>query len=134
MPDKSLMTRLRAVTGVTDLVSSRIRCGKIAQADAMPAIAVELDMMRPVNHAGGTSATKFANVLVRCRGASYASAVAVSDAAETALNGWSDGDGTPSISMVHVLDKTYDPGPEVTGEDVIREQFVLDCLVQYGSA
>ena len=133
MPDKSIVTRLRAVTAVTDLVSTRIRCGKIAQSDSMPAIAVELDMMQPVNTAGGTSGTKTANVSVRCRGTSYSSASAVADAAETALNGWTNNDGTPPISMVHVLEKMYAPGPDVSGQDEVREQFTLDCFVSYGT-
>ena len=137
MPDKSLMAKLRATTAVTTLVggsSPRIRCGQLMEGDVKPGIVIERDTVRPVNHAGGTTGTKFGYVFVHCHATDYATAEAVADAVETALNGYTNTTGTPAISMVHVQDVMYNPGPMVSGQDKIREQFTLDCLVQYSTS
>lgn len=130
MPDKSITTKLLATTAVADLVRRRIRPGKLDEADVEPGIIVERSMKLPVNTAGGTTTTKFAHVLVGCSAETYAAAIGLADIVEDTLNGYSGGD-SPTISMIHVQDGTYDPGPVKRGKDELWERFVLDCLVQY---
>ena len=130
MPGKSIVTKLLATEAVTDLVQTRIRSGKLDDADTQPGIIVERSMKLPVNRAGGTTATKFAHVLVGCSADTYAEAIGLSDVVEDTLNGYKGG-GSPVISMTHVQDVTYDPGPQKRGKDELWERFVLDCLVQY---
>lgn len=130
MPDKSVTTKLLATTAVTDLVGARIRPGLLDNADAQPGITVERSMKLPVNVAGGTTSTKFAHVLIGCSANTYAAAIGLSDVVEDTLNGYSGGD-SPAISMIHVQDVAYDPGPVRPGTDQLWERFVLDCLVQY---
>lgn len=131
MPDKSLVAKLRGTSAVTALVGTRIRCGLLDDADANKAIAVHRDLKRPVNHSTGKDTTRFADCSVYCCAMDYADAVRIADAVEAALNGYTNSGGTPAISMVHVRETRYEPGPVVPGRDKQREQFILDCLVQY---
>lgn len=131
MPDQRITNLLLATEAVTTIVGQRIRPGKLDTADSRPGITVERSMKLPVNHAGGTTATKFAHVLVGCVAATYAAALALADIVEGTLNGFSDPGGATDVRMTHVQDVSYDPGPQVAGKDELRERFVVECLVQY---
>lgn len=126
--------KLRETTAVTDLVggsSPRIRGGHLKRDEALPAVAVVLAKKQPVNHAGGTTATRFTVVEAHCIAETYREARAVQTQVEIALNGYTNKGGTPAISMVHVTDITYAPDQAIPGQDKQFERFVLECLVQY---
>jgi len=110
-----LVARLKAVTGVTDLVVARI-WPLARQSDTLPAIVYETVSDSPVNYAGGTNGTAEARFLVRCYDDSYAGAWALADAVRAALSGWADANG-----CVWHLDQQTDGDPiEAPGRDTIE--------------
>ncbi len=131
MPDKRITQLLLGTEAVTDIVGQRIRPGKLDDADSRPGIIVERNMKLPVNHATGTTATKFGHVLIGCVAATYAAAIALADVVEATVNGFSDPGGATDVRMCHVRAVSYEPDPPVAGKDQLRERFVLECHVQY---
>ena len=133
MPDKTILAKLRSTEAVTNEcgAAASIRPGTLRESDTLPGIIVTRVAHQPVNSAGGTTGTKFATVEVQCIATDYAAARNLVDAVETALNGYTNVGGSPAVSMVHVQDITYAPGPAIRGQDKQYEQFIAMCFVQF---
>ena len=109
-----LVTQLKATSGVTDLVSTRIYPGYRPQDDPLPAIVYEATSIQPINHANGTTGTTETKIEVVSYAATYAGAQALGEAVAAALSGWTDSSG-----CVWLMDSQNDeigemqPGAEV---------------------
>ena len=135
MPDVSVVAKLRATSAVTALLGSTnaCRCGHIDQMDTYPAIAVTADR-EPVTHASGSDTTEFATVDIDCAALTYNEARALMLAVRDAIAGYTNADGSPSISMTNIEDIAYIPGPPKAGRDKRYEVFRVTCHVQYSTA
>jgi len=133
--EKKILEKLRGTSAVTTLcgASTSIRGGELRKGDTLPGIAVT-GSQRPVNKSAGTTATEFADIEVQCIAERYDDAHDLADVVKTALNGFTHATGLPNISMTHVQDVTYAPGPWIRGEDKVYEMFTVNCLVQYATS
>jgi hypothetical protein len=124
-PAVLLVAKLAATSAVTALVSTRI-WADFRQAATLPAITYEVDNDRPVNNAGGTTATSQITLTVTSWAASRTAARTLAAAVRTALSGWVD-----SAGSVWHLDYEQDvpveipDGQSVPTESAIDQHFVL---------
>lgn len=128
MPQTRLVAKLKATSGVTSLVSTRIYPMLRPAGSILPAIAYQVTSNNHVNSAGGTTTTREMRITVDCIAGTYAGAWALADAVRTALSGWVD-----SSSCVWHLDDESD-GAEVLGpgqEENTSYTVTQDYLVWY---
>lgn len=129
--ETSINTRLNAVTAVTDLVSARIYWKQRPRGSALPCVVCWPITKSVVNHAAGVTATKHARIQVDSLAATASEARTLADAVATALSGWSDSGGTPSISMCHQMtDADLSAGPD-HGKDSPRDRVSQDYELWY---
>jgi hypothetical protein len=114
MPETRLVAKLKATSGVTTLVSTRITPGYRKQGTALPAIVYQVYSDRPVNHAGGTTDTSEMRLSVYCMAATYAGSKALAAAVKAAISGWTDSSG----SVWHLESQSDDIGDPMSGQDV----------------
>lgn len=129
--DTSIDTRLNAVTALTDLVGTRIYRKQRPRGSALPCVVYYRITSSVVNHAAGVTATRHARVQVDSQADLESEARTLADAVATALSGWSDPGGTPSISMCHQMsDADLSEEPD-HGTDVPRYRISQDYELWY---
>jgi hypothetical protein len=125
-----LVARLKAMTGLTALTSTRIYPLIVPQGQTLPAVVYQLLSCNPVNDSTSTSGTRAYSFRVMPMAeasdsaAGYYAMVAVADAiigdesrtSPTGLSGWTDADGD-----IWHLDSMSDVLGEIeSGQDVLR--------------
>lgn len=121
MPETILVARLKAVTGVTDLVSTRIWPGYRKEGTALPAVVYEMTGEEVINFAGGTTGTAETHITLSCIASTYSGAKALAAAVATALSGWADANGC----IWHLDNQADDFGEIISGQDVLEYYAVI---------
>jgi len=113
----SIRSQLIGDTGVAAIVSSRIY-PKCAPASAtLPFIIYRRVSGGPLNTMGGPIATQNVHVETVCVAESEAEVISLTDAVRSALNGWTDTTGTPSVTSCMLTDEDEDYEPPTDGSD-----------------
>jgi hypothetical protein len=121
-PEEILVAKLKGLTAVSTLVSSRVYPISIPQVDSLPAIIYEMSGDNPCNYAGGATGTTETRLTVTCIADSYGGVKALAAAvrgdenstAPTGVSGWTDTGGN-----VWHLDSLRDaPGEVIVGQDL----------------
>lgn len=84
--EEGIIAKLRATSGVTELVAQRISPGRRPQASALPAITLTTISGAPVYSDDGESGLFSASIEINCWGETYSSAKAVARAVKAALS------------------------------------------------
>lgn len=128
---KALRTRLLAVSGVTDLVGTRIYPQWTPQNATLPAVVYQFIYGDNVGHMGAPSGLASARIEYACFADLQTTAFTVAEAIRTALDGWN---GTVDSVEVHEirLDSRYD---EVEAPGAATDQatyvHIIDFSVWY---
>ena len=131
--ETQIQTQLEATSDLTDAVSTRIYRYQRPRESALPAVTFQQINSEIVNHSLGATETQWAQFQVDCWADDMDTARTVADAVTTALSGWSNTDGTPSISMCHQqsdMDLTEPPGH---GDDVMLSRISQDYRISHHS-
>ena len=131
--EQSIITKLLATSGVTDLVGSRVRPGGLAKSDhlAGPSIAIHRVSGGPLNTLSGGGTSYLSRVQLDCIAPTWLGARSLATACATALNGWRDIASTPRIDMVHLEDETDDDFSPTDGSDFPLHRVIQDYHVSY---
>ncbi len=121
MPETRLVAKLKATTGVTDLIAARIWPGFRPEDSALPAIVYEMTTDMPVNYAGGTTGSAEMNLVVTSIATTYAGAKTLGAAVATAISGWTDDSGC----VWHLDNQSDDFGAIKSGQDVLEYYAVV---------
>lgn len=114
-PEDILVTRLKAVTAVTDLVGSSIRPLVLRADDTFPGVTYRRTSTGFDNTAGGTSTSAQATFEIASVAETYVGALALADAVRGALSGWADGAG----QIWHLQDQHDEIEPIPVGDEVL---------------
>jgi len=85
-----------------------------------------------VDHATGATTTETCTIQVDSFAKDLDTVRTVADAVKTALSGWSNTGGTPSISMSHQVSDFDVPADPEHGTDEPVYQITQDYLLSYG--
>ena len=117
--EASIYTQLAATSALTDEVSTRIYRYQRPRGGALPAVTFQRIDTLISNHSTGDTVTRNCRIMVDSWAEDMDDVRTVADAVTTALSGWSDTGGTPSITMCHqVSDADLTEEPE-HGDDVM---------------
>ena len=128
--ESSLIAKLLATAGVTNLVSTRINWSRRPQGSALPAIVLHRIDGTPDVHHGGASGLVVSRVQVDCWAASYGSAKAAARAVETAVTAQTFTQGAIRFDVILVADERDSTSDETT--PLFRTS--LDLMVHHANA
>lgn len=131
--ETQIQTQLEATSTLTDEVSTRIYRYQRPRDSALPAVTFQRIESEIVNHATGATATGWYRFQVDCWADDMDDARTVADAVSTALSGWSNTDGTPSISMCHQQSDTDLTEPPDHGDDAMLYRISQDYRLSHGA-
>ena len=114
--EAQVYTQLAATSALTDEVGTRIYRHVRPRATDLPAVVFQRIDTEIINHSTGATATHWTRIQVDAFAADMDDARTVADAVTTALSGWSNTGGTPSISMCH-QQSDFEIGEEPDGAD-----------------
>ena len=130
--ESQVYAQLAATSAVTDAVVARIYRFQRARGSALPCVAFQRVTSNVSNHSTGATTTKRCTFQVDSYASDLDTVRTVADAVETALSGWSNTGGTPSISMSHLQsDIDIPPEPE-HGTDAPLFRISQDYELWYG--
>jgi hypothetical protein len=113
----TLAARLKAVTGVSNLVSTRVWADRAPRATPHPYVVLQRIGGEPIHHLANASGLANATVQIDVFASSGSSRDAVAEAVRDAIDGWSGSQGGVLVQEV-----TLDPPVETQeGEDLGRE-------------
>ena len=124
--------QLAATSVVTDEVSVRIYRHQRARGTVLPAVVFERAETNIVNHATGATTTETCTMQVDSYASTLDGVRTLADAVKTALSGWSNTGGTPSISMSHQVSDFDVPADPEHGTDAPVYRITQDYLLSYG--
>ena len=101
--ESQIYTQLAATIAVTDVVSTRIYRYQAPRAAALPYLTFQRIDTQIENHATGATVTTHCRVMVDSWGEDMDTVRKLADAVGTAISGWSNPGGSPSISMCHQI-------------------------------
>lgn len=110
--ETQIQARLAAVSALTDEVGTRIYRYHRSRGSALPAVTFQRIETEIVNHSKGATETHWTRIMVDSWAEDMDTVRTVADAVTSALSGWSNTGGTPSISMCHQqsdVDLTEEP-------------------------
>jgi hypothetical protein len=93
MPQTRLVTKLKATSAVTAIVSTRIYPMLRPRDSALPCIVYEVISNSHVNDASGTTTTREMRISLDCIAGTYAGAWALANAVRDNISGWNDTSG-----------------------------------------
>lgn len=128
--ESSLIAKLLATAGVTNLVSTRINWSRRPQGAALPAIVLQRVSGTPDVHHAGASGLVVSRVQVDCWAASYGSAKAVARAVETAVTAQTFTQGATRFDVILIDSERDDSTDETT--PLFRTS--LDLMVHHANA
>lgn len=105
--EEAVRTRLLASSGVTDLVSTRIRCGSLVQGETLPAVIINRVTGAPVYTDDGESGLAQARLEINCWGSTYGSAKTLARAVIAALSAYNGTSGSTTFQNT-LLDSEQD--------------------------
>jgi hypothetical protein len=129
-PEEKLVARLKAIASVTAVVGTQIWPIKQTQGTTGNCIVYNRSASRPVNSAGGATATAEVRFQLRLMCVDYPTAKALANAVRgnpeavggpTGLSGWTDADGC----VWHKTAERDDPGPIKPAQDEPEDWGVL---------
>lgn len=129
--ESQIQTQLEATSALTNLVGTRIYRYQRPRADALPAVTFQRIETEVVNHATGATETHWCRVQVDSWADDMDTARSVADAVATALSGWSNSGGSPSISMSHLQSDIDMTEPPDHGDDVMLYHVSQDYMLSY---
>tara|TARA_Y100000310_G_scaffold112096_1_gene110526 strand:- start:1282 stop:1698 length:417 start_codon:yes stop_codon:yes gene_type:complete len=131
--EKTIYDKLAATAGVTALVSTNIFFVNAAQGTAYPYITLNRVTTDPVPVAGGWNNRKTTNITLQVDilGATYSSVKNVADQVRTALYGYSDSGGDPSVGSVILVDESDDFEQPETGRARPVYRVQMDFSIWY---
>jgi len=134
VPETRLYAKLAATTAVTDLVSTRIYPVQRYQSSALPAITfARVGTDRPGCSTGSVNVA-WARMQINSIASTYPGAKALAAAVQTALAGWTDADGTPTIDQCNPAGDYDAPEPEHEGQDARDYVVIQEYIVQYAAS
>jgi hypothetical protein len=130
MPETRMIVKLKATSGVIDLVSDRIR--KLTRKSAWngdDAITYQRISANPVNGAVDNSSTWFARIQLDLWSGTPLGVRTLAAAVRGALRTWTDTGNTPAVSSCQLINEMDGPeGPDAGGESeeyrIVQEYFV----------
>ncbi len=131
--EAQLQAQMEDTAALTDLVGTRIFRYQRPRGTALPAVTFKRTNTDPVNHAGGVTATEWVSYEVNIWANDMDVMRSVADAVATALSGFSNPGGDPSISMSHLqseIDATENPEH---GDDNLLFHFIQDYRLSHGA-
>ena len=131
--ESQIYTQLAATAALTDEVSTRIYRYQRPRGGGLPAVEFRRIDSEIVNHATGATATEWCRIQVDCFAMDMDTARTVADAVTTALSGWSNSGGSPSISMCHQqsdMDLSEEPAH---GDDAMLFRISQDYRLSHGA-
>lgn len=130
--ESQVYAQLAATSELTDEVAARIYRFQRERGSALPSVAYQRVTSNTSNHSTGATTTRRCTFQVDSYADDLGEVRTVADAVETALGGWSNPSGTPSISMSHLQsDLDIPPEPE-QGTDVPKFRISQDYELWYG--
>ena len=129
--ETQIYTQLADTSTLTDEVGTRIYRYRRNRGSAFPAVTFERIETTTENHSTGATVTEHCRVEVDSWAEDMDTCRTVADAVKTALSGWSNTGGTPSISMSHIqsdIDMTEEPND---GTDVLLHRISQDYELWY---
>lgn len=130
--EAQIHTQLAATSVVTDEVGARIYRHQRARGSAYPCVVFGRVNTETVNHSTGATTTETCTIQVDSFAKDLDDARTVADAVKTALSGWSNTGGTPSISMSHLVSDFDVPADPEHGTDAPIYRITQDYLLSYG--
>lgn len=131
--ESQIHTQLAATSAVTDAVSTRIYRYQRPRDSALPAVTFQRIDAEIVNHTTGATVTRWARFMVDAWAADMDTVRTVADAVTTALSGWSNTGGSPSISMCHQQSDVDMTEPPEHGDDVMTYRISQDYRISHGA-
>lgn len=133
MPERRIVAALAASTGVTALVSSRIRPVDLLESDTLPALVYRRTGTELDNHSTGAGDFQFTSIEIACLADEYDDAEKLSLAVQDVLSGWASSTGTPAVDMCHLEGVVDQPEAIEAGRDVLTHRIVQIYNVQHRS-
>ncbi len=99
--EAQVYAQLAATSSLTDEVGARIYRYRRPREDNLPAVTFRRIDSDIINHATGATDTEWTRIMVDSWDDDMDTCRTVADAVKTALSGWSNSGGSPSISMCH---------------------------------
>jgi hypothetical protein len=131
--EAQIQTQLAATSAVTDAVSTRIYRYQRPRGGTLPAVTFQRIDSEIINHSTGATDTQWARFQADCWADDMDTARTVADAVTTALSGWSNTGGTPSISMCHQQSDMDLTEPPEHGDDVMLYRISQDYRISHHS-
>lgn len=120
--EEVLYTRLTTATGVSSLVSTRVRPMRLKQNETLPAITFQRISRTSIHKMGADAALAPKRVQVRSWADTYSGAKALSDEVRLALSRWSTATGMHHAFLLNEIDLTE----EDKGEDEVLFSVLQD--------
>ena len=131
--EEQIQVQLEATTALTDVVDTRIYRYRRPRADALPAVVFQRQESEIVNHNLGATVTGWFRIMVDSYADDMDTARTVADAVTTALSGWSNTGGSPSLSMCHQVSDVDLTDPPDHGDDVLLHRISQDYMISHGA-
>ena len=134
MPEARMHAKLIATLAVTDLVAAaRIRPIRDRQGATGSHITYQRVGTDAVNHSTGGCDVAFARVQVDSWAETYIKAKAIAAVVKAALQGWTDGGGTPVVSMCHWIGDYDLPEGMIDAQDAGDHRVIQEYMIQYAT-
>lgn len=128
--EADLIARLKAVTGVTDLVSTRVY-GVVPQGATYPLIRLQRIGSEHHHHAGGAAGVVQALVQIDCIGRLMSEAKNVAEQVRLALQGWDGTQGDTTFQSVLLTDQRDLEESDQQGGELGHFGVSMDFTVTY---
>jgi len=115
--DATIYTRLAAVSGVTDIVSTRIYYGWIPQGATLPCVSYTRISTMPVNGATGHTTESNTRLQVDCWATTQSGARTLADAVKAALGGWNNASSPYVADILPISDSDLMESPDTGSQD-----------------
>lgn len=131
--ETQVYTQLAATSALTDEVGARIYRHQRPRETSEPCVVFRRFTSEIVNHSTGASDTQYVTITVDSYAADMDDARTVADAVTTAISGWSNTGGTPSISMCHQISELENPDYPDHGSDALAYRITQDYRISHHS-
>ncbi len=131
--EAQIYTQLADTSALTDEVGTRIYRYRRPREDDLPAITFQRTESEVVNHATGATDTEWTTIMVDSWADDMDACRTVADAVKTALSGWSNSGGSPSISMCHQQSDVDLSEDSIHGDETVMYRISQDYRISHHS-